>query len=374
MIPTVQPYRGLEPLEAEDAGIFFGRDGPTIIGLDLLRGLREAAAPRLLVILGASGAGKSSFLRAGLLPRLARESQHFLPLPVIRPERAVLSGEAGLVASLERALKAARLARTRADIRKAIVAGPANIASLLKDLVKTNTAAHAGDRTRSPKPPTPVLAIDQAEKLFHAEGAEEALTFLDLLSTLVAEDNPPLIVLFTIRSDSYERLQTAVSLQGLRQHMLSLPPLPRGAYTEVIKGPARRLEGAKRALKIEEFSSMRYLPTSMKAAPKMRYRCSHSPWSGSIVSVAAAAASSSRTTRRWVASGGSIEAAVGRALRAADSAPKIPRDRQARLALLRRGLIPWLAGIDPDTGSPRRRLARLSEIPRRERPSDRPSC
>ena len=39
--PERAPYRGLEPLEAEDAGIFFGRDGPTIVGLDLLRGLRE---------------------------------------------------------------------------------------------------------------------------------------------------------------------------------------------------------------------------------------------------------------------------------------------------------------------------------------------
>ena len=68
--PDRAPYRGLQPLEAEDAGIFFGRDGPTVVGLDLLRGLRDAAPPRLLVILGASGAGKSSFLRAGLLPRL----------------------------------------------------------------------------------------------------------------------------------------------------------------------------------------------------------------------------------------------------------------------------------------------------------------
>jgi hypothetical protein len=83
--PDRAPYRGLEPLEAEDAGIFFGRNGPTIVGLDLLRGLRETAPPRLVVILGASGAGKSSFLRAGLLPRLTRERQHFLPLPVIRP-------------------------------------------------------------------------------------------------------------------------------------------------------------------------------------------------------------------------------------------------------------------------------------------------
>jgi hypothetical protein len=84
--PERVPYRGLEPLDAEDAGIFFGRDGPTILGLDLLRGLRDAPAPRLLVILGASGAGKSSFLRAGLLARIARESQHFHPLPVIRPD------------------------------------------------------------------------------------------------------------------------------------------------------------------------------------------------------------------------------------------------------------------------------------------------
>ena len=66
---------------------------------------------------------------------------------------------------------------------------------------------------------------------------------------------------------------------------------------------------------------------------------------------------------------GSIEAAVERALRAADNDPAIPRDRRAaRLALLRRGLIPWLAGIDPDSGAPRRRVARLAEIPAEARP------
>ena len=65
---------------------------------------------------------------------------------------------------------------------------------------------------------------------------------------------------------------------------------------------------------------------------------------------------------------GSIEAAVERALAAADADPKIPRDRAARLTLLRRGFIPWLAGIDPETGSPRRRVARMSEIPAEARP------
>ena len=136
---------------------------------------------------------------------------------MIRPERAALTGEAGLIASLEKALKEAGLPRTRADIRKAVEAGPASVASLLQDLVKANTAAHAGDGTKPRKPPTLVLAIDQAEELFHAEGAEEARAFLDLLGKLAAEDNPALIALFTIRSDSYERLQNAKSLEGLRQ-------------------------------------------------------------------------------------------------------------------------------------------------------------
>jgi formylglycine-generating enzyme required for sulfatase activity len=52
----------------------------------------------------------------------------------------------------------------------------------------------------------------------------------------------------------------------------------------------------------------------------------------------------------------------------ADADSAIPKDAAARLALLRRGMIPWLAGIDPDTGAPRRRVARLTEIPAASRP------
>ncbi len=65
---------------------------------------------------------------------------------------------------------------------------------------------------------------------------------------------------------------------------------------------------------------------------------------------------------------GSIEAAVKGALDAADGDPAVPKDREARLTLLRRALIPWLAGIDPETGAPRRRVSRLSEIPAEARP------
>ena len=103
--PERSPYRGLAPMEAEDAGIFFGREAPTIEALDKLRGLAEGAPPRLMAILGASGAGKSSFLRAGLAPRLIRDDRVFLTLPIVRPERKALTGEAGLIRSLETAAK-----------------------------------------------------------------------------------------------------------------------------------------------------------------------------------------------------------------------------------------------------------------------------
>src|SRR5262249_43159038 len=208
------------------------------------------------------------------------------------------------------------------------------------------------------KAPTLVLAIDQAEELFQAESGEEAQTFLDLLGQLAAKDDPALITLFTIRSDSYERLQEAKQFEGLRKVPFDLSPMPRGAYAEVIKGPARRLDGTKRALKIEEALVDALLVDIEQGGAKD--------------ALPLLAFTLERLYREEGGDGdlklseyeelgrmkGSIEAAVERALKAADADRKIPQDRQARLALLRRGLIPWLAGIDPDTGAPRRRVAR----------------
>ena len=63
--------------------------------------------------------------------------------------------------------------------------------------------------------------------------------------TCSSKTAPAIIAVFTISSDNYDRLQTAKELNGSRQEALSLPPMPRGSYQEVIKGPADRLkEGA----------------------------------------------------------------------------------------------------------------------------------
>ena len=151
--PSRSPYPGLRPLDTEDAGIFFGRDGQIITGLDLVRRLRDAGAPRLMVILGASGSGKSSFMRAGLLPRLERDDRHFTVLPPVRPERGALYGETGLLNALCDAFAAARKPKNRASVRKAIEGGADAVAALLAELVD----AEAARRRKAMTSPPPVM-------------------------------------------------------------------------------------------------------------------------------------------------------------------------------------------------------------------------
>ena len=243
--PNRPPYRGLRPLEAEDAGIFFGRDGSIVEALDRLRGLRETTPPRLLVILGASGAGKSSFLRAGLFPRLARDDRNFLPLPIVRPECAAINGDTGLVAALEEAYFALGIATTRAKLRAAVEGGAATLRPALQ-MLRDKAMPRAPDADTAPKPPTLIIFIDQGEELFLAEGQGEAQALLALLRDLLIEDAPALIVLFAIRSDSYAHLQEAKPLGEIRKTPFDLGPMSHGSYAEVIKGPARRLQGTKR--------------------------------------------------------------------------------------------------------------------------------
>ncbi len=353
------PYRGLKPLEAEDAGIFFGRDAPIVEAVDRLHGLGTGAPPRLLVVLGASGAGKSSFLRAGLLPRLARDDTHFVVLPPIRPERAALTGETGLLRTLELACPG----RKAAEIGTAVEAGAAGLRSLLAELVGATfrrTLAEAG----TVRPPAVMVAIDQAEELFRAEGAAEAQQLLELVRELTSGDDPvAVIVVFAIRSDSYDALEHAKPLEGLRQEAIPLLPMPRGAYKEVIEGPALRVTEAGGKLAVEPQLTERLLEDVQKgggsdALPLLAFTLEqlHREHGGNGVLKLADYEAGGGV-------GGAIEAAVVRAFARADADPRIPRERAAREALLRRGLIPWLAGIDPETRSPRRDIARLANIP-----------
>ena len=157
--PERSPYRGLRALEEKDAAVFFGRDPQITEGLDTLRQMRDGGLPPILTITAASGAGKSSFLKAGLLSRLARDEENFLVLPTLRPGRDALHGETGLLA----ALSMDALPDSEVDLKPFLDSLQAPVVERLTEI---NAAA---GKTYDRSPPALVLPIDQAEELFSAD-------------------------------------------------------------------------------------------------------------------------------------------------------------------------------------------------------------
>ena len=356
-----RPYRGLEAIDGPDAGVYFGRDAELVRARDLLADLRSAGSRRMVVILGSSGAGKSSFLRAGLLPRLAREDRSFYTLPLVRPRDAPMWGPDGLLAALEKAGSAAGLA-SPATLRDDLAAGGEPFLRHLQNL-RDAFSRVLGDGA---PPPTLVLPLDQAEELFvrirHAADPpdEESGLFLARLAELIAR-GPETLVLATIRSDNYQQLQTAEALAGISQIPFNLPPLPATEYDAVIDGPARRVklphgelavdEDLKRAL-IEENQGADALP--LLALTLQRLYLAR----GDRESLRKADYDTLGGVR------GSIEQAVAAALADPAAPPAIPAGKAEREALLKRAFVPHLIGINEVTGKGVRRTARRADLPR----------
>ncbi len=361
--PDRAPYSGLRAMDREDAAVFFGREGPITVALDTLRRLRESGAERLFVILGASGSGKSSFLRAGLLPRLARDDRNFFVLPVIRPERAGITGPTGLLASLEAAFRAVRAPRNRADLRSA-VESPDVFARLVADL-------HVAARARLGPEANPVLvfSIDQAEELFASEHRQEAEQLLTLLRRVMTPLDPAdgsasgtqgVFTLVSIRSDSYERLQTERLMASVRQHVFSLPPIPREEYKSIIEGPAERHQAAGNRLRVDPRLTTQLLVDTQgaDALPLLAFTLERL-----FVEHGADGDLSLDDYSQLGGVEGSIEAAVKTALADPSADPAIPADEAEQHQLLRAAFIPWLAHVDAETEERRRRVAAWDEIP-----------
>ena len=356
--PNRAPYRGLRALEAEDAGIFFGRDAAIIRGMDQLRGMADAGVDRLMLVLGASGAGKSSFLRAGLWPLLDRDDAHFLPLPVIRPTEAVISGSAGLAVSLAGAFARYGVARPPGPLKHALMQQGTAFAAILDELAAL-ASARLVHVERPIHKPNLVLPIDQAEELFNAEGAPEAERFLSHLAAALRA-NPRVLVVATIRTDRYHRLQGEALLPDMRRALFDLPPISPSDYRQVIEGPARRQEHGPHKLAIEPALTERLIAdaTGADALPLLAFTLERL-W-------ADYGGHGRLTLDDYVSMGGvqgAIEAAVEGALARPDQAPAIPAERAAQTAALRAAFIPWLARIDPATRQKLRRPAQLEDIP-----------
>jgi WD40 repeat protein len=350
------PYRGLEALEPEDAAVFFGRSADIVRGIDALRGLAARKPPRLLVVLGASGAGKSSFLRAGLWPRLARDDSQWLPLRVIRAGRGgAIEGSEGLLYALEDVHRRFALRASRADLRQRL-ATPESFLELLQELrrVAARRALISG-----PPYPLPLLCLDQGEELFAADAGSENERLLRLARAAIDADAA--LMLITIRSDAYGFMQNAGTLAGIDQVPLSLGPVPHGEIARIIREPSevlRRKAGPSAPifdaaivvrLQNEIAGEMDALP--LLAFVLQRLMREHS--GTNTIGV------------RELKQTGGVAAAIEQEAEAALADAGFGPDREERREVLRRLFIPRLARIDreSDSKAPQRRVALQSNLP-----------
>lgn len=207
------PYRGLAAFGEEDAALFVGRERETTMLLAKLRG------GRFLAVLGASGTGKSSLIRAGLLPAL-RAAEPLTAVCTLTPGR----GPAGaLAAALAPVLGA------RAPSATDVMEDPRSL---------DRAGERAADAPDAPR--RLVVVVDQFEEVFSLTASpRERRAFIDALVHAATVPGGDVVVVLAMRSDFYARCAEHPELRALvadRQFLVG--PLGPAALQRAIEEPA----------------------------------------------------------------------------------------------------------------------------------------
>jgi hypothetical protein len=239
--PRRPPFPGLNYFDAKDAGIYFGREDEVRRVIETLTRMRRQGEPRLLLVVGSSGSGKSSLVRAGVLPRLGKDRSTWVLIDPFRPG-------ADPIRELAQSLFAAfpegpdrpdwRVIRDRLkdeSLERNSVDGPvSSVTSSLLDYTD-DLALLLGRREASV-----LLVVDQAEELLQAKADDKASAFLGLLRRATERLGGRLFVLLTLRSDFLGSFQNHPDLSGVAFADLPLGLLPVESFTQLIEGPADR--------------------------------------------------------------------------------------------------------------------------------------
>ena len=226
LVAPPNPFRGLRAFQEADSHWFFGRDEQTN---DLLRRLGSS---RFVAVIGTSGSGKSSLVRAGLVPSLKRGylrqggsrwlvgTMRPFEHPTARPLSALddcLSPSSALGPDAER------------------------LDTLDRDCLGLVSAA--GRRMKSGD--SLLVVVDQFEEIFRfrqtsARAEDEAAAFVKLLLSATRDQTGSIYVVLTMRSDYLGQCALFSGLpEALNRSQYLVPTLTRQQLSEVILGPAR---------------------------------------------------------------------------------------------------------------------------------------
>ncbi|MFI7121906.1 helix-turn-helix domain-containing protein [Amycolatopsis sp. NPDC049868] len=205
------PYVGLRPYGGGDAGRFFGRERLTE---DLLR---RITVQRFVAVFGPSGSGKSSLLRAGLVPRLASKVIVFTPGGHPLEECAIqLAAATGSWPSVVRGELTSEQRGLHRLVRQALVAEPPNAEV--------------------------VIVVDQFEELFTVcQDERERSDFITMLLTATSAASSRCRVVIGVRADFYPQCALRTDLtEALQDAQVTVGPMTSDELRLVITQPAQQ--------------------------------------------------------------------------------------------------------------------------------------
>ena len=177
-VPVPNPYRGLRAFGEADASVFFGRDDVVDRLLDSLERRRSP----IITLIGASGSGKSSIVRAGLFPRVragAIDGSDEWYVATMVP------GKDPFAAFAESLEPVATSPTAAVEVRQE------GVAAAVRRLVP-----HGAEL---------LLVMDQLEELFTVTDEATRTQFILQLTEAVSDSITPLRVVATLRADYYDR-------------------------------------------------------------------------------------------------------------------------------------------------------------------------
>lgn len=211
---TRPPYPGLLAFEEEDAPIFFGREEETENLIKSLRQFRSFGGPKLLLVLGASGSGKSSLIRAGVIPHLRKDKRSWI---IIGPFRPLKRPFEELSKSLANGFNEFKDTRSWQDIYNSLNVNCGNALETAKSLSQN---LHEITELSKEEKVTIIIFIDQLEELLlnsASQTTDENIVqlFLSSLRIFLDSADNKFLIISTLRSDFLGNFQENRSLKGL---------------------------------------------------------------------------------------------------------------------------------------------------------------
>ncbi|MEV4319559.1 hypothetical protein [Actinocrispum sp. NPDC049592] len=214
---TETPYVGLAAFQAEDSERFFGRERLVLDVLDRL------GKHRLLVVFGVSGAGKSSLLRAGVLPRAQAAGT---PAVVLSPGSNPLRECASQFAALT--------GRDQGKLARQIAGDPAAIHEVVAEVM----AGHSPEVDL-------LFVVDQFEEIFTlCSDAGQREAFIEALLSAAESTGSRCRIVLSVRADFYHRCAANARLaKALTDAHVVVGPMTADELSQAITKPAVRVGG-----------------------------------------------------------------------------------------------------------------------------------